>query len=210
MMHLITRTLSMYVLMTKSNVSVLDCIIVSYIFCSFVCFVFFFFFSSRRRHTRWTGDWSSDVCSSDLAVHIFFNEVRDDLRIGLRDELVALFFELLLEFDVVLHDTVVNDDDFSLAVAVRMRVFFGRAAMCSPARVSQAINAVDRIVSDGILEIRQLAGGSTNLHMSVLTHHGDARGVVSAVFETAKAIQDQGYDFLRADISNNAAHGDVS
>src|SRR5690348_18350537 len=27
-----------------------------------------FFFSSRRRHTRWTGDWSSDVCSSDLQV----------------------------------------------------------------------------------------------------------------------------------------------
>src|SRR6266487_5874591 len=27
-----------------------------------------FFFSSRRRHTRWTGDWSSDVCSSDLRV----------------------------------------------------------------------------------------------------------------------------------------------
>src|SRR5713226_3512619 len=26
----------------------------------------FCFFSSRRRHTRWTGDWSSDVCSSDL------------------------------------------------------------------------------------------------------------------------------------------------
>src|SRR6266487_5187642 len=29
-----------------------------------------FFFSSRRRHTRWTGDWSSDVCSSDLIVGI--------------------------------------------------------------------------------------------------------------------------------------------
>src|SRR5690242_9360532 len=26
-----------------------------------------FFFSSRRRHTRLTCDWSSDVCSSDLA-----------------------------------------------------------------------------------------------------------------------------------------------
>src|SRR6266568_7871058 len=26
-----------------------------------------FFFSSRRRHTRWNCDWSSDVCSSDLA-----------------------------------------------------------------------------------------------------------------------------------------------
>src|SRR5215467_5861467 len=28
--------------------------------------IFFFFFSSRRRHTRLQGDWSSDVCSSDL------------------------------------------------------------------------------------------------------------------------------------------------
>src|SRR5438309_11821496 len=27
-----------------------------------------FFFSSRRRHTRWNCDWSSDVCSSDLIV----------------------------------------------------------------------------------------------------------------------------------------------
>src|SRR5256885_9481501 len=29
-------------------------------------YVVFFFFSSRRRHTRLQGDWSSDVCSSDL------------------------------------------------------------------------------------------------------------------------------------------------
>src|SRR6266581_4725448 len=38
-------------------------------FCCYICdFVLscVFFFSSRRRHTRWTGDWSSDVCSSDL------------------------------------------------------------------------------------------------------------------------------------------------
>src|SRR5574339_881590 len=28
--------------------------------------LFSFFFSSRRRHTRSPGDWSSDVCSSDL------------------------------------------------------------------------------------------------------------------------------------------------
>src|SRR5688500_20383765 len=29
-----------------------------------------FFFSSRRRHTRLQGDWSSDVCSSDLGRRI--------------------------------------------------------------------------------------------------------------------------------------------
>src|SRR2546430_5003092 len=33
----------------------------------------FFFFSSRRRHTRFDCDWSSDVCSSDLfdTTHLF-------------------------------------------------------------------------------------------------------------------------------------------
>src|SRR5438067_6281431 len=51
---------------------------VSFIYCMIIClffffflfffvFFFFFFFSSRRRHTRSKRDWSSDVCSSDLA-----------------------------------------------------------------------------------------------------------------------------------------------
>src|SRR5688572_32342119 len=31
--------------------------------------IIFFFFSSRRRHTRFDCDWSSDVCSSDLETH---------------------------------------------------------------------------------------------------------------------------------------------
>src|SRR5690606_39947145 len=30
------------------------------------CDSLYFFFSSRRRHTRFSRDWSSDVCSSDL------------------------------------------------------------------------------------------------------------------------------------------------
>src|SRR5688572_30946164 len=35
---------------------------------SMVFLIFLFFFSSRRRHTRFDCDWSSDVCSSDLPV----------------------------------------------------------------------------------------------------------------------------------------------
>src|SRR5262245_33984005 len=37
-----------------------------FVFCLYA-WMFFFFFSSRRRHTRCLSDWSSDVCSSDLA-----------------------------------------------------------------------------------------------------------------------------------------------
>src|SRR3989454_4926507 len=43
----------------------------------------FFFFSSRRRHTRLQGDWSSDVCSSDLVVVPGAAELgRDDFPAG--------------------------------------------------------------------------------------------------------------------------------
>src|SRR5690606_39430723 len=49
-----------------------------------------FFFSSRRRHTRFSRDWSSDVCSSDLA--------RD------RHAVLALFLDLPCEdVDVNVH-----------------------------------------------------------------------------------------------------------
>src|SRR5256886_13434893 len=37
----------------------------------------FVFFSSRRRHTRFDCDWSSDVCSSDLFVYVRVFHVAD-------------------------------------------------------------------------------------------------------------------------------------
>src|SRR3712207_7207944 len=42
-----------------------------------------FFFSSRRRHTRYWRDWSSDVCSSDLQAQ--WNGVAILSRVGLDD-----------------------------------------------------------------------------------------------------------------------------
>src|SRR5256886_4209700 len=38
-----------------------------------------FFFSSRRRHTRFDCDWSSDVCSSDLGVLVLAGDERADV-----------------------------------------------------------------------------------------------------------------------------------
>src|SRR2546430_13905796 len=42
----------------------------------------FFFFSSRRRHTRFDCDWSSDVCSSDLAAGAATIQEQGDSRVG--------------------------------------------------------------------------------------------------------------------------------
>src|SRR5437763_16967353 len=52
----------------------------------------YFFFSSRRRHTRYIGDWSSDVCSSDLAIEALFHDS------GFPD---GVFQTLLIETDQV-------------------------------------------------------------------------------------------------------------
>src|SRR5687768_17701786 len=56
-----------------------------FIFSFFVFFFFFFFFSSRRRHTRCSRDWSSDVCSSDLRHELHVRRRRKD-REGDRQE----------------------------------------------------------------------------------------------------------------------------
>src|SRR6266853_1944271 len=54
-----------------------DVLIITFLLLYFIIFFkystihsFFFFFSSRRRHTRFDCDWSSDVCSSDLAKRV--------------------------------------------------------------------------------------------------------------------------------------------
>src|SRR5215208_7953879 len=47
-----------------------------------------FFFSSRRRHTRWPRDWSSDVCSSDLVDEV-------DRLLGAEDgPLIRAYFDV--------------------------------------------------------------------------------------------------------------------
>src|SRR5256885_13846879 len=58
---------------------------------------FIFFFSSRRRHTRLQGDWSSDVCSSDL----IDNEIIAPLE-SLQEE---IYFNTLHFFDVLGRET---------------------------------------------------------------------------------------------------------
>src|SRR5437879_8663444 len=54
----------------------------------------FFFFSSRRRHTRYIGDWSSDVCSSDLVLRPL--PYKDSARIVAFHTKTAMFPNFML------------------------------------------------------------------------------------------------------------------
>src|SRR6201996_3865374 len=45
----------------------------------------YFFFSSRRRHTRFDCDWSSDVCSSDLGLDFSLSAEQEELKAAAAD-----------------------------------------------------------------------------------------------------------------------------
>src|SRR5207248_3920426 len=90
------------------------------------------FFSSRRRHTRSYGDWSSDVCSSDL-------------QTGLRQR------------DVVIDSAAANREDFlSFLVWHRQRETAGGQVLDALVAESQDVAGVFRVIAMGRSEERRV------------------------------------------------------
>src|SRR5438093_7423757 len=54
--------------------------------------VYLFFFSSRRRHTRLVSDWSSDVCSSDLALEMLREQSAYEVESRLKGDVLQDLF----------------------------------------------------------------------------------------------------------------------
>src|SRR5690606_40777983 len=67
---------------------------------SFLTILLFLFFSSRRRHTRFSRDWSSDVCSSDLIIPIESIRMKPNL-VALPQVCASSLHEPDLKFDSI-------------------------------------------------------------------------------------------------------------
>src|SRR5690606_41154911 len=60
----------------------------------------FFFFSSRRRHTRFSRDWSSDVCSSDLqSLKEMLLQVSQEFKMGNGEREILTVIDLKDDFE---------------------------------------------------------------------------------------------------------------
>ena len=148
---------------------------------------------------------AADGVLEPVPLRFALDEVRDDLRVGLGDERVPFELQLLLQIEIVLDDAVVDDDDAPGAVAMRMGVLLGGPPVRRPARVADAVLAVERTRHDRFLETRELAGAAAQLDRAV-AHDRDAGRVVAAILETPQPVDQDRKDLLVADVADDAAH----
>jgi hypothetical protein len=108
-------------------------------------------------------------------LEVFFDQVSDDFGISFRNELMIFFSQFVFEFQVVLDNAVVDDDDAAGAIAMGMRILLSGSTVRGPTRVAHAIRAIERPLSQGLFKVPEFALGAANLKIMVLVDDGDAR-----------------------------------
>ena len=118
---------------------------------------------TARRTSFFQHRYGLRPCATSAVFLHLLDQVGDDLGVGLGDKLVPLRGELALQLQIVFHNAVVNHDDAARAVAMRMGVFFGGAAVRGPARVADAERAVERVLAENLFKVAQLARRAPHL-----------------------------------------------
>ncbi len=123
--------------------------------------------------------------------------------------------QLLAQLGVVLDDPVEDDVDVVGAVAVRVGVLLGDAAVGGPARVREADRrlllgdgdgaALLLGLGDGVAKVGEVADGAHGLDPA-LVEQADAGGVIAAVFELLETGNEEVPAGPAAHISDDAAH----
>src|SRR6266581_2271912 len=96
-------------------------------------------------------------------------------------------------------------NDTACAVAVRMRVLFGRTPVRRPACVAETELACDRLSQEELFEILQLAGGAADLKVFSIDNC-NTRRVIAAVFQRSKPTHDYGDRIARTNITKDPTH----
>jgi hypothetical protein len=113
----------------------------------------------NREHAAHVRQRAAHRIFQTVVSHLALNQVRDDFCVGFGLEFVSLRLQLLFQVKVVFDDAVVHNHDAACAVAVRMGILLGGAAMCRPSRVADAVQPFDGFHTNRLLEVGELASG---------------------------------------------------
>src|SRR5437762_13916457 len=130
----------------------------------------YFFFSSRRRHTRYIGDWSSDVCSSDLMPLgrlIGTSDLADVAEHGLTGERVYLKGQFVVNFSeankaVLRPRTKLTDKVLHLGGGSSTRIIVEFPSGCVPPPQGAVVSR-DEMRPYEITEVRKQEDGQLNV-----------------------------------------------
>ena len=118
---------------------------------------------------------------------------------------MALGEETLLEELVVFDDSVVDERDLAGLVEVRMGIGIRRWAVCGPAGMADADRTAGGLFGQDAGEIVDTAGFLAEFEFAGV-QDAEAGGVVAAIFETAKAFEDDVLGGFLADVADDATH----
>src|ERR1700754_509115 len=141
-----------------------------------------------------------------MLFEMFFNQVRDDLSVSLRNKAVIGFAQPVFELQIVFYDAVMDDDDAAGAVAMRMCVLFGGTSVRGPTRVADSVSAVERTQTNRLFEIAQLSFSTANLELVTFIDDRDARRVVTAILELPQPVDNERHDLFVAYVTNDSTH----
>src|SRR5438045_6747305 len=96
-------------------------------------------------------------------------------------------------------------DNTAFAVPMRVGVFFGRSAVRRPARVSNAKVARQGFLAEQVFEIFELSRTAAHGKIAI-AYDGNARGVVSAIFQRFQPAHDDWNGITRPNVAKYSTH----
>ena len=138
-----------------------------------------------------------------------FDQMREDLRIGLALKVMAAALQLFAQLGEVLDDAVVDDGDTTVAAGVGVSVNDGRLAVSGPTGVTDTAGCVAIDIGKLALQTRNLTHAADNVEVrrGALAHlERDTRGVIAAILHALKACDQDVLCNIRAGVADNSAH----
>ena len=114
--------------------------------------------------------------------------------------------QLLLQFQVVFNDAVMDYGDTRLTVDVGVGIFMGRASVCSPAGVPKPNRTLELVGDSSLIKPVDLTYSFADLEVTLTVYNGDTSAIVAPVFQPPQALVNNRPGILLTDVPNNAAH----
>lgn len=148
-------------------------------------------------------------CSEKIAIIHIFHELRDDLSIRLRVELVSFFLQCFSQFMIVLDDPIMYDEKSHIRGKMWMCIFLCHASVCRPASMCDTRNIRFRRIGISLdlgREVRYLPDGFLEEKITSGRNGEHSSTIVTTIFEVTESLDEKGDRIFRAIVGKYSAH----